>query len=335
VSGIPADLWRLLEYARPADDVLLAKVGLPSKTPRLFIAVDSSGRRHLLVLLDESDEYLRDDRSRGLTVKTQELAINDKPNARYINLTCEDASGHVMLDMVGSEIADRLGRGHERPVEIVSRVLSRWRRFWGQLPRQLLTREQQLGLFTELWFLAYWLIPAIGPHSAVRRWRGPYVARHDFEAPGVSVEVKGTTSKGRVFTIHGIEQLDPPDGGRLLFFGVRLREEAGASTTLPALVRACRELVSHHTDAEASLETGLIAAGYSSSHDDQYESLHWRVVEAVLFDVRNDFPKISVGTFGSAKPAGVEEISYVINLNTFDELIIARTPMDALRVFRT
>src|SRR5207245_778158 len=101
--------------------------------------------------------------------------------------------------------------------ESVARVFARWRRFWGQLPQHLLSREQQLGLFAELWFLNVWLLPRVDAAEAVTRWRGPFGARHDFEWPTRSVEVKVTTStRGPIHYIHGLDQLVPPDGGNLL-----------------------------------------------------------------------------------------------------------------------
>src|SRR5262249_35908769 len=153
------------------------------------------------------------------------------------DMMCEEQAGHEAFDLVGGEIAARLATGRERAPEVVARVLAKWRRFWSQLTTPALSREEQLGLFAELWFLSVWLLPRVGAVEAVRRWRGPSAARHDFEWPGHSVEVKATTStRGRIHRIHGLEQLAPPEQGELLFFSLRLREEGGATNTLPSLV---------------------------------------------------------------------------------------------------
>lgn len=336
MSAIPADIWRQIEPSRPTGDELAARPAMTDVTARVLAAVDSRGHRHLLIALHAADEEYRDSNSRGLTVVTQDLLLPGSTQARYINVACEDAIGHPMLDLIGGEIAERLRAAADTPAEIVSRVLAKWRRFWGQLPRQMLTREAQIGLFAEIWFLTYWLIPALGLPDAVRRWRGPHGARHDFEHPGVSIEAKGTTStRGRVFKINGIRQLDPPEEGRLLFFSLRVREEAGASNTLPMLVDACRRRVAPDPDAEGLLDTTLIAAGYLPVHADEYAKVHWRVVEELLLDVRDEFPRIVARTFAEGPPPGVEEIDYSINLGTFDQLIVARKPGDAIDILRT
>ena len=83
------------------------------------------------------------------------------------------------------------------------------------------------------------------------------------------------------------------------------------------------------------LDSALIAAGYVDLHRDEYEKTRWRVVEELLFEVRDDFPKIVPGVFTNGVPAGVEEMDYSINLGTFDHLVVSRRPADALEMLRS
>ncbi|MDA8383812.1 MAG: PD-(D/E)XK motif protein [Betaproteobacteria bacterium] len=332
---VPDDIWKLLTLQRPSGDELVARAALPAITLRLLAAVDARDRRHLLIALNDDDEACEDTNSRGLSVVTQDLILPGSAHGRYINLSCEDVAGHPMLDLIGGEIAERLRTGGETPAENASRVIAKWRRFWGQIPRQLLSREAQVGLFAELWFLVYWLIPAVGIASAVQRWRGPHDGRHDFEYPGLSIEVKGgTCARGGVFKINGVRQLEPPEGGRLLFFGLQLREEAGASNTLPMLVDACRHSVAPDADAEGLLDAGLITAGYLAAHADEYAKNRWRVVEERLVDVTEDFPRIVGASFPCGLPQGVEQLEYTINLGTFGRLVVAKRPSDATSILQ-
>jgi hypothetical protein len=171
-----------------------------------------------------------------------------------------------------------------------------------------------------------WLVPKIGIGQAASRWRGPFGARHDFEWPGRSVEVKATTSvRGEIHRIHGIDQLVPPDGGDLLFFSLRLREEAGASNSLPSLVALCRKQLTMNDDALAQVETGLAQIGYSLAHEEDYEKLRLRVVEEGLFTVNDRFPRITPTCFKAGVPPGVERVEYEINLSGFTDLRIAKS----------
>ena len=333
MSHIRPEIWNQVQSAAAVGDELIGRQAAPECTSRLLAAMDSRGRRHLLILLKPQDAEFRDTNSRGLTARTENLTVRENEPARYINILCEDPAGHAMLDLVGGEIAERLQGPHGSPGEIAARVLAKWRRFWGQLPQQLLSREAQIGLFSELWFLAYWLVPAVGPLRAAESWRGPHGARHDFEWPGLSVEIKGTSSaRGRVHTINGIDQLETPDHGRLLLFSMRLREEAGAGNSLPLLCHACRQQLSADPAAEDLFDVGLIAVGYLSAHQEEYAKSRWRIIEDHLFEVRDGFPRIMRRSFQGGVPQGVEGVDYVINLGASDSFIVARKPLEAAAV---
>lgn len=233
-------------------------------------------------------------------------------------------------DTFSFELANELLHPDSKPAESVKRVLVKWRRFWGQFPRMLLSREEVLGLFAELWFLFVWLLPTIGQAEAMQRWRGPFGSRHDFEWPGKSVEVKATTSsRGLIHRINGIDQLSLPEQGVLLFFSLHLREEAGATNSLPVLVTSILTRLNSDVDALNRFETALAQTGYSQAHDEEYSKIHLRIVGEGLFDVRGNFPRITSQQFHAGVPAGIERVEYEINLSTFNHLQIARIPSEA------
>lgn len=324
MSRIVTEVWTRLESARPVGENLTARLALPEQTDRLLCAIDAEMQRHLLIPLNSSDQTLYDAQSRGLSVETKELTVHGYDTARYLDVTCHDVAGRDALDLIGTEIADAFSRETSSPADIVRRVLAKWRRFWGQLPRKMLSREEQLGLFAELWFLSMWLVPKTGAGEATRRWRGPFGARHDFEWLGRSVEVKATSSsRGPIHRIHGIDQLAPPDHGDLLFFSLRLREEAGASNTLPGVVSLCRQLIATDEEALAQFDIGLAQVGYILAHEEDYEKLRLRVVEEGLFIVDGRFPRVTPDCFKIGVPAGVGRIEYEINLSGFTDLRIA------------
>lgn len=308
----------------------MARPAAPTLTSRLLCALDSEGKRHLLVQLRKAEETMRDIRSRGLKVTTEDLLVRDQTVARYLDLKCDDAAGYLAFDLIGGEIAAGLADDRAEPAQIISRVLAKWRRFWGQLPLSLLSREELLGLFAELWFLSTWLVPRIGGTQAVQRWRGPFRARHDFEWPGISVEVKATTStRGRIHHINGLEQLEPPENGELFLFSLRIGEEAGAGHTLPSVAAACRVQLSSDIEAMGQFEAALAQAGYSPVHDEEYAKVHLRVVEEGLFAVKGGFPRVLKSTFPKGVPSGVERVEYEINLNGCGNLLVASRPDQA------
>jgi hypothetical protein len=326
MNMIDPDIWPRLAAVLTSGDNYAAAHAIPNLTDRLYCALDADKAHHLLVVLHSGEEELHDENSRGVAVDSLEMLVKGQLPAKYIDIKCRETSGHSILDLMGTEIAEGLQDVSRQPSEIVKRVLAKWRRFWGQVPQNLLSREEQLGLFAELWFLAKWKIPHDGP-DAVLTWKGPWGGRNDFEWHDNAVEVKATAaSHGRRFHVNGIRQLENPENGQLYLFSVVLHEEAGASNTLPVLIHECREIMQTSPDALTWFEEGLIRAAYSPIHDEEYSKLHLAVLKADLFIVDQDFPRLIPSSFIEGIPAGVEEIDYVINLDAFNHLIVADSP---------
>lgn len=331
VSRILPEVWTRLGGERAHGSNLWARRAVPDVTSRLLSALDPDGQRHLMILLDAENLDLTDNQSRGLMVTTRELTIPGQKSGRYLDIVCRDKSGHETFDLIGGELADRLAAGLEQPHESVMRVIAKWRRFWGKLPQDMLSGEQQLGLFAELWFLTMWLLPRVKAAEAVSRWRGPFGARHDFEWQAHSVEVKATAStRGPIHQIHGIDQLVIPEHGDLLLFSLRVREEAGATNSLTAVVKMCRDQLSHEDEAMSRFESALAQGGYSIAHEEEYGNARFRIVEEGLYAVRADFPRLTPTQILSGVPPGIEHVDYEINLNGYQHLRVARSAQEAV-----
>lgn len=330
MNVIGPEVWTRLSSERVHGETLWARRATPDLTERLVAAIDADGKRHLLIPLSPTEEGVEDSQSRGIEVATRVLAMLSQTPCRYLDITCQDATGHQAFDLIGGELAERLAANVETAAEIVSRVIAKWRRFWGQTPKQILSRERQIGLFAEIWFLTHWLLPRFGTTESVSRWRGPFGSRHDFEWPERSVEVKATTTtKGCIHRINGLDQLAPPDKGTLFFFSLQLREEAGAENTLPSVITACLAKMLDDPNATGIFENTLLRAEYSPTHEDEYKKLKLRVVAQGLYTVCNDFPKLTRASFPNGIPSGIEHIEYDINLDSVSHLCVARQPAEA------
>lgn len=330
MSRLPVEVWDRLAGQQTLGDALTARIAVPDLAARLLAAIDADGGRHFLVLLRGDETEIHDAQSRGVEVVTRELAVPDHAAGRYLDIACRDAAGYEAFDVIGGEIAERLATARLPAPAAVERVLAKWRRFWGQVPKQMLSREEQIGLFAEMWFLSVWLCPVLGPAPALGRWRGPFGSRHDFESPSVSVEVKATAStRARIHRIHGIDQLAPPTQGRLLFFSLQLREEGSATNSLSGVIAAFRQLIQSDPDASSDFDRALAESGYSPAHDEEYERARFRVVSEGLYRVEDDFPRLTNGSFATRMPGGIEHIDYDVNLSGYEHLLVAAQPLGA------
>lgn len=322
------EIWSLLKDSQPSGDNLNARLPFAHITRQFYCGLDVNRVRHFLIKLSDEDQDVCDNQSRGLTVATRKLVLSDNIPSRYLDIECKEISGYSSFNFIGEEIVNEMVYGHKKPIDAVKGVLAKWRRFWGQLPQQILSREAQIGLFAELWFIHVWLLPRYGT-SAVYNWRGPWGSRHDFEWEDKAVEVKATTSSHRrVFVVHGIDQLEHPANGPLFLFGMSLREEYGATNTLPGVVKMINNSIANDEEALSIFETALFKFGYSPAHEEEYSKIHMRVVGEELYSVKEDFPRITRASFVDKFPVGIEQVEYNIDLSGFVHLIVASRPVD-------
>ena len=328
------NIWKGLVDERPQGDTLHARHPQHFRTERLLAALDSDGARHFLVRLGDSDPDFQDFQSRGIFVESRFLEVLDSETHRYIDIVCKDKSGYEAFNLVGDEIGVAIVEHGATAEDVVRKVLTKWRRFWGQAEVAVLSESELFGLFAEIWFLVVWLLPSIRGKDAIGAWRGPLAARHDFEWSKHSVEVKATTRvKGLVHRINGLDQLSPPLSGPLYFFSMRLRKEAGATNTLPGVIARCREHLQSEQEALDIFETRLNSAGYQDFHENEYAQVRIRVVNEGLYAVTEGFPRLVNESFPYGVPAGVECVDYEINLDGFDSFRMASNPAEANRIF--
>jgi|SRR3989344_1220506 len=326
------EIWRKLESESPVGEKITARLALPEISKKLYVGFDSNKQRHLLISLEENDEEYHDLQSRGFSIVTRDLVVKGCAAKRYIDITCHDNSGHIIFDVMGGEIAEKLDKS-KNSKEMIGNVINKWRNFWGKSLRELLSHNEIIGLFAELWFLGYWLLPQVDKLEAINRWRGPFASRHDFEWTGKSIEVKATINvQSRTHKINGIDQLSPPENGELFLFSLRLREEQGADKTLPSLIAFCREKLKEDIDALSKFENILVVAGYSPLFDEEYSKYKFRIVDEKLYKVTDEFPRLVSDSFIEGVPSGVNNIEYTINLDGYNNLCIANSPNEILNI---
>jgi len=314
------------ELTLPSGDKLIGRKAFPERTDRLLYAIDSSGFRHLLITSQLDDKDFQDCDSRGVSITTRDLTIHGNNTEKYIDITCLDSTGFDIFNLIGEEIGDQLTNSDQQPSKIVSNVINKWRRFWGQVPKNVLSKEMQIGLFSELWFLSTWLIPNYGPDSTLY-WRGPWGYKHDFQMEKISIEIKGTlNSRGHIHRISSLDQLESPETGRLFLSSILISEDYGSKLNLPHLIDLLNEQLKNSIDAINHFENGLSQIGYSPIYQEEYSKLKMKIIECYFFEVNDQFPRITKSAFQSTLPNNIESIEYVVNINGFLDNALFNSP---------
>ncbi|MBT2624757.1 PD-(D/E)XK motif protein [Bacillus sp. ISL-32] len=314
--------WKSIENTTPQFGRLKAK--RLSTEIDVLIGIDHNMLRHILVPITAQNESFTDQRSRGISVQNRRLIVEDFPESLYLDVTCNYKDANATFNLVISDIIELLHTGLS-PNESVVRTLNKWRQFWSGGQRRILTEEQIKGLFGELWFLLFWLLPKGA--NMIELWSGPSGSIHDFENESYSVEVKTTSSiRGHIHKINGLDQLDPPESDQLFLYSLRLRREQTASNSLPTLIERINNTLRNEPVLINQFESKLIQAGYFHEFREEYVQYRYRIVDERMYNVNENFPKLTSSIFQEGVLNGIERIEYDINLEVCPDLVVSTSP---------
>lgn len=277
----------------------------------VWVARDNSDHHHLLVKVGDYND-LDLEETHGLQVKIGRHRIAGRNDAPYIDLVCLDAGAVATFAAVASDIAAATVPTDlaDRPAAVVGAVRS-WRWFWGVDPSHMSTRDA-VGLFGELWFLNRWAgISA----SSVEAWVGSHGSRHDFQWPTSSVEIKTKASGGAmVHAIENLEQLEDPETGDLYLYSLRISRDLLAANSVNSLATATIRRLQSQPHASAAVLEKLASRGYTPA-DRGASAVTYRVLEEALFQVADDFPRLTRSSFPGGLPHGVTTVAYQLDMN--------------------
>jgi len=319
MNVIEESLWSQIQ--KPLGEELHAKHIFYDLSNKFFIALDRLGFRHILIESNAEIHSPLTVQFKGVQVSIRELAVSGGSQKEYIDLLCREPSGYHIFNSIGGEITQKIAEIGEDSdsIGIITAILAKWKQFWGSFPQDILTVEEQVGLFGELFFLRYWLLPRYGK-QVVLAWEGPNGERHDFILGDRSYEVKtSTSSRGHVHRINGVDQLEELPVGCLYFSSFWIRQNEHAEYSLISLIESCRKYLEPDIEIYSAFNLLLSRSGYSEIQRAEYEKRKYETLESALFLVDDQFPKITRSSFSTRFPAQIEELDYLLNLNSYLE----------------
>ena len=286
----------------------LDMVQVGGRTP--FVAIDWEGHRHLLVPMVGDLQASTSERGSGVMVTTRDL-VDQGETRRFLDVACLKPHLNGLFEVVAADILAACSDSDLDRVPVSCRgVLERWRELLEEIGSGQVSTSVLIGAWGELWFVrellrrgAHW--PGL--------WVGPSGAIHDIVGAGGSLlEVKTTMARGPLFVeIHGIHQLDSPEGARLLLGVLRLAHDQKGES-LGDLVRASVAVGANHAELMALLAHAGITSGAP-----QYDASHFKVAEQRMYEVGVDFPRIVPGTLlRGSLPSAIISVSYQLDLTT-------------------
>ncbi|WP_409057898.1 PD-(D/E)XK motif protein [Streptomyces sp. SYP-A7185] len=309
--------WRDLLIAPVSADNRLRTAPLSVSTSRgpVLAAVDHEGHRHLLVPI-AGNQHVREIRD-GQVLHLRKRPLEDEEVYQYYaDLSCLRHELDDVFTGLGENVLreiSRLGEDERTPaspqtLKALHRVLDRWRALFRA--HGTLGPVQLAGLFGELRILLRLL--AENP-SAHRLWAGPSGNPHDFTSGTEAVEVKTTTGDALRIRVHGLRQLEAPEGGSLQLVCLRVEHapEGGEGTSVVDLVERALRLC----DDEGTLLGLLAEVGYHTVDTERYRATRFLVREERWYAVTAGFPRLTPADLAVAEvPGNVTDVEYTVDL---------------------
>ncbi|WP_046899419.1 PD-(D/E)XK motif protein [Gluconobacter oxydans] len=211
-------------------------------------------------------------------------------------------------------------RGANGPgLRLILRRLADWHIMLRRRHESLLTTEEIIGLVGELLFLRDQVMPRRGVSGGVAAWRGAYRDKQDFALGACQIEVKTqlSTSDHRLL-ISSEAQLDTARSRLLLCHqAVALEPGGGSAISLNALIDdLAQQVTAAGPLVLEQFETALEACCYTRR--EEYDEPEWLLIDRRLFEVRDDFPRLTP----TMLPAGVHAVSYAILLSACQAFVV-------------
>ncbi len=210
----------------------------------------------------------------------------------------------------------------ENALIIISKRINYWKKLFGKFSTNLLTPQQQRGLFGELYFLNKLLIEK-NNKQVINAWKAPNGTNQDFYINAKTIEVKTTISNSQTIKISNEYQLDI-SGLDKLFIAFYKLYEFPEGITLLSLINDIRMLLNSEIDLLNIFNVKLINLGVLPELEDEYNEIGYSVRGEKYYDVTSEFPKITALMVNES----ISKISYGIDLGyclnfetTFTEIL--------------
>lgn len=209
---------------------------------------------------------------------------------------------------------------------LVKNLLNRfykWKSLFDKINALGLTREEQHGLFAELYLLRKMILSPIFERSnIIRIWVGPDKQIKDFQAGNIAIEVKCTTGNNHQrIHINGERQLDPSNLNRLFLYHFSAEARQNSGESLVTLINSIETTLAGDVITHSQFRSKLLEAGYFEHHANLYEQTGYIVRNESFYNVSDNFPRIEERDL---RP-GVGDVKYSIITSQCSEFMITES----------
>lgn len=256
-----------------------------SLTYDVFWIVDALNQYGLMIQCDK--DFIQPKRELKLNGIQIQLDNSSTPN-KLILLLKETKDWEIFLLLCNDLISIMKENDKDIIINVMKR-LERWQKLLQKTTLRVLSKEEQMGLYSELKVLRDYIIPKYGYVDGVHSWVGGLGDKQDFLLKDLAIEVKSfRITSGNSVWISSKEQLNS-EKDPLYLFACALNE-ADSGETIADLVQSIAEQIKMENLLSEFLEK---VEQYGYIPELQQSSLSKFIFEQVnSYEVREEFPKI-------------------------------------------
>jgi hypothetical protein len=299
-------------------DPLLCRQMRLSKEILAVFAVRKTDGRHILYVQCNPEDVAKGHQYpswKGISIEFSGFDSSDLIGC-YIRIEQSEGSDDEVYFAVSDDLCSCLQDIEKADLhKQLSLALERWKRFFSLRGNINLSREEQIGLFGELWLLRGMLQKDVGTET-IGCWKGPYHEVFDFSLTNMSVEVKTTAAK-MPYKVHISNEMQLNNclaGGTLILCFIAVQSSDFSGETLGDIVKCIEKHVKSDEVAYSLFRDKVFGCGLGNTYIESYTT-RYIVKEYVFFNVEEGFPRI----LGENLPNGLGDISYSLEISACDK----------------
>lgn len=250
-----------------------------------FWIVDALNQYGLMIQCNEDfKQPIREIKLNGIQIQ---LDQSSTPN-KLILLLKDRKDWEIFLILCNDLI--RVMKEHDEDIIVnVMKRLERWQKLLRKATLRIMSKEEQMGLYSELKILLDYIIPAYGVSTGIHGWVGALGDKQDFLLENFAIEVKSfRMTSGNTVWISSKEQLNP-EKNPLYLFACALNEGGSGETVADLVVSIIGKIKNEILSSEFIQKI----EEYGYFPEVTQESLSKFLLEKVKgYEVREGFPKI-------------------------------------------
>lgn len=294
----------------------------------VFAGRDHLGRPHLLVPV--SDLGILDSEhqpAKGLKIKLTSFKTGNQEQF-FLDILCLDSNADDIFGAICNEYCQSISDNGGDSILLgkFEVTIEKWREILKALVEREPSDNEICGLIGELWLLEAATLK-IGV-NAIDNWFGPDQARHDFEFPTRSIEVKTSRSTAnKKITVHGVTQLDSKPGHYIDLVLFQTERTPSGDSVKVVLDRLIKLGVS-----DSKLNSKLSKFGENLAENAPGWTTTYKIsaVATSVFPVDGEFPILKLSQLNEVQKNRISGIAYDLRLDGLKCRVMAGLKLEEL-----